>query len=72
MVQTVRLKRASLEIKERQLVAKLCSENPSAEEVQWYEEQMRMFESENAEEAFRAMDNMLAGFGNQVTGKFLS
>lgn len=72
MVQSARLKRASLEIKERQLLTKLCSENPSKEEVRWYEEQMRMFESENAEEAFQAMDNMIAGFGNQVTGKFLS
>ena len=72
MEQTARLKRTSLEIKERQLLTKLCSENPSAEEVRWYEEQMRLFESEDAEEAFRAMDNMIAGFGKQVTGKFLS
>ena len=71
-METASTKKSALEIRERRLIAQLCSENPSSDEIKWYEEQLRLFESENEDEAFQAMDNLIAGFGNQVTGKFLA
>ncbi len=55
-------KKAALEIRERQVIAALCSACPSAEEVRWYEEQMKLFESDDPDVAFAAMDNMIAGY----------
>ena len=55
-------KKAALEIRERRIIAALCSQKPSSEEVQWYERQMKLFESDDPEVCFAAMDNMIAGY----------
>ncbi len=55
-------KKAALEIRERQVIAALCSAHPSAEEVHWYEEQLKLFESDDPDVVFKAMDNMIAGY----------
>lgn len=52
-------KKAALEIRERRIIAALCSQKPSSEEVQWYERQMKLFESDDPEVCFAAMDNMI-------------
>ncbi len=54
--------KAALEIRERRLLAALCSKTPSSEEVKWYEKQLELFESEDPEVCFAAMDNMIAGY----------
>ena len=72
MKRNVKITNASLENRERALIGMLCSDNPSVEEVRWYEKQMKLFESANADEASLAMDNMIIGYQESVVKKSVS
>ena len=69
MEQKTKQRSISFEKRERRLLEKLCSRNPSPEEVEWYEEQLKMFESDDPERSSQAMDNMIVGFRKRNSRK---